>query len=311
MTRSNEAMEITFIICTRNRAASLLQALNSVTAATQSHREDIELLIVDNGSTDSTRDVVDAWAATAPLPVEVIYQPRRGLSAARNAGMAAAKGRLLVFIDDDCALGLGYVDDLLRHYRGDAAPVIRGGRVELGNPEDLPFTVKVSEVRECMNSNTHPGLLILGCNMVIPRIVTETVGWFDEQFGTGARFRASEESDYIYRAHCAGIEVEYVPDMAVRHFHGRRTFNDIAKLSAAYFVGNGALYAKHFRNPIFARRLWGHTRMAVNELFGGQTFDATLGLTYRRLTLYTMFGMARYWLSLGREKYWPGARVDE
>jgi glycosyltransferase involved in cell wall biosynthesis len=302
MMRANEAMEITFIICTRNRSASLLQALNSVGSATQSHRGEIDLLIVDNGSADSTRDVVDAWAATASLPVEMIYQSRRGLSAARNAGIAAAKGRLLAFIDDDCVLGPAYVDDLLRHYRSDTVPVIRGGRVELGNPDDLPYTIKVSNVRECMSANTHPGLLILGCNMVIPRAVAESIGWFDERFGTGAPFRASEESDYIYRAHCAGIEVEYVPDMVVRHFHGRRTFDDIAKLSAAYFVGNGALYAKHFRNPIFARRLWGHTRMAVNELFGGQTFDARLGLTYRRLTLYTMFGMARYWLSLRRKK---------
>ena len=72
MMRANEAMEITFIICTRNRSASLLQALNSVGSATQSHRGEIDLLIVDNGSTDSTRDVVDAWAATASLPVEMI-----------------------------------------------------------------------------------------------------------------------------------------------------------------------------------------------------------------------------------------------
>jgi glycosyltransferase involved in cell wall biosynthesis len=295
-------MEITLIICTRNRAASLSQTLKSVSAATQSHRGSIDLLIVDNGSGDDTRDVIDAWAPTASLPVEVIWQPRRGLAAARNAGIAAAKGKLLAFIDDDCAPGPGYVDDIIRHYSADTAPVIRGGRVELGNPEDLPFTIKLSTITRRMSSDTHPGLLILGCNMVIPRIVTESIGWFDEQFGAGARFQASEETDYIYRAYCAGIAVEYVPDMVVQHFHGRRTLDDIAKLSVGYFVGNGALYAKHFRNPVFARHLWSHTRMAINELFGGQTFDATLGLTYRRLALYTMFGMARYWFSLrGRQ----------
>jgi glycosyltransferase involved in cell wall biosynthesis len=299
---SNKIMEITLIICTRNRAASLSQTLNSLNAATQSHRGDIDLLIVDNGSTDNTREVIAAWAPTAPLPVEVVFQPRRGLSAARNAGIAAARGRLLAFIDDDCAPEPGYVDDILRHYSGDTAPVIRGGRVELGNPEDLPYTIKISKLRERMSSDTHPGLLVLGCNMVIPRVVTQSVGWFDEQFGAGARFQASEESDYIYRAYCAGIEVEYVPDMAVRHFHGRRTLDDIARLSVGYFVGNGALYAKHFKNPTFARRLWRHTRMAVNEFFGGQTLDAKLGLTYRRLAFFTIFGMAMYWFRSRRKQ---------
>jgi len=296
----DEGRDITIIICTRNRAASLLRALSSVAAAAQSHGGAVDLLIVDNGSTDDTRAVIAEWAATAPLPVQVIDQPRRGLAAARNAGIVAATGRLLAFTDDDCALAASYIDDLLCRYRGDTSPVIRGGRVELGDPEDMPYTIKVSDQPGRMTADTHPGLLILGCNMVIPRAVTQTIGCFDERFGAGARFHASEETDYIYRAYRAGIAVEYVPDMVVRHFHGRRTYEDIAKLSAAYFVGNGALYAKHFRNAAFVHHLWSHARMAVNELFGGRSLDARLGLTYRRLTIYTLLGMARYWFGSSR-----------
>jgi glycosyltransferase involved in cell wall biosynthesis len=291
---TDEGRDVTIIICTRNRAASLPRALRSVAAAAQTHHGAVDLLIVDNASTDGTRAVIDEWAATAPLPVRVIEQPRRGLAAARNAGIDAATGRLLAFTDDDCALGASYIDDLLRRYRDDSAPVIRGGRVELGDPEDLPCTIKVSERAERMTAHSHPGLLILGCNMVIPRAVTRTIGYFDERFGAGARFRAAEETDYIYRAYRAGIAVEYVPDMVVRHFHGRRTHEEIRKLSVSYFLGNGALYAKHF-SATFAHHSWAHARMALNELFGGQLLDPTLGITYRRLVAYTLLGMARYW----------------
>lgn len=298
----DQAGRISFIICTRNRAASLRRALDSVAATARPHGDGIDLLVVDNGSTDDTRATVADWAATAFMPVRLIDQPRQGLAAARNAGMAAATGRLLAFTDDDCVLEPDYVAELLRHYDNDTVPVIRGGRVELGDPADLPYTIKVSEVPARMKMWDHPGLFLIGCNMVIPRAVTQVIGKFDERFGAGARFRASEETDYIYRAFRAGIAVEYVPNMVVRHFHGRRTHADIARLSAGYFVGNGAVYAKHFRDRPFSRWLWSHARMAAKELVRGQQMDAALGLTYRSLFFYTALGMAKYWLGPGEKR---------
>ena len=94
---------------------------------------------------------------------------------------------------------------------------------------------------------------------------------------------------------------EYVPDMAVKHFHGRRTRQEIHSLSAGYFIGNGALYAKHMQDMLFVRHLWSHLRMATNEIFGGRALDAALGLTYRRLLCFTLIGMAIYWFSKFRK----------
>jgi hypothetical protein len=58
----------------------------------------------------------------------------------------AARGSILVFVDDDCELDSGYLRELERHYAEDETLAIRGGRVELGNPNDLPFTIKRSTI---------------------------------------------------------------------------------------------------------------------------------------------------------------------
>jgi GT2 family glycosyltransferase len=257
-------------------------------------------VVVDNGSTDQTDAVIGAWAAATTLPLRVVQRPEPGLGGARNAGIAVATGSLLAFTDDDCVLQPGYVDQLLAHYAADTQPVIRGGRVALGDPRDLPFTIKLADRPARMMRGTHPGTVVLGCNMVIPRAVLDRLGGFDERFGAGTRLRAAEDADYVYRAHLAGIAVEYVPDMAVSHFHGRRRPAEIARLNAGYALGNGALYAKHLRRGWLIRHLGWDLRRAWAELFGGERMDRALGLTYRRMLMRNVQGMALYWIGACR-----------
>jgi len=64
-----------------------------------------------------------------------------------NVALRAAQGEILAFTDDDCRLSKDYVNDLLRHDAGDAEPVLRGGRIELGDPTDLPLTIRTTPDR--------------------------------------------------------------------------------------------------------------------------------------------------------------------
>uniref|UniRef100_UPI00286E8B15 glycosyltransferase family 2 protein n=1 Tax=Sandarakinorhabdus sp. TaxID=1916663 RepID=UPI00286E8B15 len=93
-------MTISLIICTRNRAGPLGRCLAAVAGIV--HDGDWELVIVDNGSTDATAAVVADFAAQAGFRVVQVHQPVPGLSNARNAGVAAATGELILFTDDDC-----------------------------------------------------------------------------------------------------------------------------------------------------------------------------------------------------------------
>ena len=260
----------------------------------------VEVILIDNGSTDHTQSAITTWAQTMPFPVRNILESKPGLSSARNAGLRTASGKTLVFTDDDCTLNPDYLTVLSHYIQTDATPVIRGGRVELGDPADLPFTILLDTEYKQLGANAHPSGFIIGANMVIPRTVANRVGLFDERFGAGAVFKAGEESDYIYRATGLGIPIVYAPDLIVQHFHGRRDPAGLSALSYGYFLGNGAMYAKYIKEKRLLRHLWWELKAFAGSLVSkDNTTDPVTGLRYCTLIKATFHGMLLYaWTSL-------------
>ena len=187
--------QVSFIVCTRDRAAVLEACVDSIHAACRAHPAfTAELVVVDNGSRDGTASYLLAAAATSDIALTAISVPRPGLAAARNAGLAKARGRVLVFVDDDCRLDRSYLIDLERHYASGEKWLIRGGRVETGDALDLPFTIKRCDKRERLTRAVHPGGFVLGCNMTMHRDVAARIGPFDERFGAGGALRSAEDT---------------------------------------------------------------------------------------------------------------------
>ena len=93
---------VSTIIPTYNRPDFLREALASVLAQTY---QESEIIVVDDGSTnaaqDATRQVVQEFACVWLRPIRYLFQPRQGVSAARNQGVAASQGELLAFLDSD------------------------------------------------------------------------------------------------------------------------------------------------------------------------------------------------------------------
>lgn len=307
------APEVSFIICTRNRVAVLEACIKSVQAACRAHPGfAAELVVVDNGSSDRTADRLAGIAAMSDVPLTPVGEPRPGLAAARNAGLRRARGRVLVFVDDDCAVHRDYLRDLERHYSSGEQGLIRGGRVELGDPRDLPFTIKRSRVRERLTPDIHPGGFVLGCNMTMHRDVAARIGYFDERFGAGGPLRSAEDTDYLVRAVLLGIPVEYVPDMTIFHHHGRRDRKAIEKLHRDYSLGNGGLCLKHVRHaPWLLRHFYWAVRGGLRELAGGPAFDRELDLSHWPIVGMNVLGAARYaLLLLARRPQAEPARQD-
>lgn len=105
---------ITVLIATRNRAGILEQVLDSYTRL-RSPAGGWETIVVDNGSVDSTPDIVQRFAGR--LPVTYVAEPQAGKSRAVNAGLRHAKGNLTLFTDDDILP----TPDWLVHYASAAA----------------------------------------------------------------------------------------------------------------------------------------------------------------------------------------------
>jgi glycosyltransferase involved in cell wall biosynthesis len=238
-------MTISLIICTRNRAEPLRRCLAAIASIV--HDGEWELVVVDNGSTDSTPVVICEFAASQNIRVVPVVQPLAGLSNARNAGVAAARGDLLLFTDDDCYVAADLLD-ATRAAFVDPAIGFASGRVMLFDPDDARITIN-----ESMTPLVFPARrflatgLVKGANLAFRRTALNDIAAsgpiFDPLLGAGARFPAGEDSDAAQRAALAGWVGVYDPQMVVHHHHGRRD-SDTTELFRSYDIGRGAFHAK-------------------------------------------------------------------
>lgn len=298
-------IDVSVLVCTRNRQASLRYTLESIAraiaeapAATR-----IELVVVDNGSTDGTVAFVEAWLDAQPFPGRLVLEPRPGIAVARNTAIRAAAGTLLLFTDDDCRLDPAYISTALALDASEEALVLRGGRVELGDATDLPVSVLTGTERQRWSKDARSarfcniGIALLGASMMMRRPLVDRVGFFDERFGSGGPFKGGEEIDFLYRTYAAGLLIEYEPAMVVYHHHGRKSLGDAKRLATAYCRGDGALLAKFLRHDFVLKPLIWDLKKALGELRGGASSRPDLHVSHWRRLWEMGHGAADYWLS--------------
>ncbi len=121
---------VSIIIPAYNAERYLAQCLDSVMQCAQDSHEPAEVLVVDDGSTDSTGLIAARYAG-----VKVLSQNNAGLSAARNAGIAAATGEWLMFVDADDVLLPGAIDCLVALAVAHRCKIAAGGVVSGDTPE--------------------------------------------------------------------------------------------------------------------------------------------------------------------------------
>lgn len=299
-------MKLSVIIATRNRARGIVPCLNSIAIAfAKAAPVNAEIVITDNGSTDETSQIIAGWASANGVQLKLLSEPRPGKGRALNRALRAAEGELLALIDDDCRLHPEHINDVLRHDAADTRLVLRGGRVELGDPADLPFTINTSRTRRqwCLADNTlrHQGIagIINGCNMTLRRALFEGLGPYDENFGPGSVIGSGDDTDYIFRAYLSGATIEYVPDMAVFHHHGRKTVAAGYALWRKYSIGSGGLYAKYIsKHPNLCRQFYWDLRDAAKEVISeSNTFLPEIGFSHKDKVAYAVRGAFRYFVT--------------
>lgn len=101
------------------------------------------LIIVDNGSTDGTCALLEAFVREAAVSTAIIEVGRAGASRARKAGIKAVGGEVLLFIDDDCYVRSDIVDEYWRVFQGGALG-FAGGRMLLHDLADYPLAINES-----------------------------------------------------------------------------------------------------------------------------------------------------------------------
>ena len=217
--------DISVIICTHNRADLLGQCINSMYA--QSLDPDrYEVIVVDNGSTDHTRDICRQYSGQSNFVY--ISEPVLGLSQARNTGWKVAKGIYIGYIDDDATAAPRWLELALYCFKNiDPQPEWVGGAVSLDWEIDPP-TWMTDDYENTLGRIywgeqprflTGRGERLGGLNSFFRRDVLEELGGFDVQLGRiGKSLLSAEETQLQHRITATGGHLFYHPEVSVKHF---------------------------------------------------------------------------------------------
>lgn len=215
---------VSVIITTFNRADLVTRAIESVLAQ---EYEPIELVVIDDGSTDRTRDAVTAYRDRA----RYLHQENKERGAARNAGIAATTGELVAFLDSDDEMLPGELARLV-------AALVDRPNVGIAYCRAEFFDDETAEVFDVFPRRPVQGDAFLECAIgnrmtigavVVRRALLDRVGVFDEDR------ELTGMEDWELWTRCLGAsEVVFVPDVTVRvHFHARNTVGDPAAMERA------------------------------------------------------------------------------
>lgn len=230
-------LPVSIVIPTRDRPELLRQTVQSVL---DGDSLPAELIVVDQSSRPT-----QALPARDGVDIRHLELATRGLSRARNAGIAAATYDVIVMIDDDVRVQPDWLRRLV-----DALLAAPARTVVTGTVAAPPTTM--NGFVPSTTSRTEPetfcgrqaGDYLFGGNMAMRRALSEEVGPFDERLGAGSTFASAEDNDWGYRLLEAGAQIAFVPE-AVLHHYGTRQGRELFALDWAYGRGQGAFYAKH------------------------------------------------------------------
>ena len=219
-------IRLSLIIATYNRAEQLLVTLGSV-ASQQYSAEEWECIVVDNNSTDATRSYVEKFCAEhPPLNIRYCFEPKQGLSYARNAGIAVAKGDIIAFIDDDERIVEEFIGAYINLFDSYPEAMAAGGRIIAEYPTGRPRWMSKYVEQPIANPMDFGDQISLfpqsripgGGNMAMRRRVFETIGVFDTTLGrTGKSLIGGEESELFERIKANDMTCYYVPRAVMYH----------------------------------------------------------------------------------------------
>jgi len=192
------------VIITLNRSALLQRTLQGLS---QQSRKIDEIIVIDNGPTRDTEQVVSASAA------RYVAEPQRGYANARNRGLAEASGDVIYFLDDDCVPDPDWSDILWNVLDSGAADLASGSRTP-GQPGLAARLEYLSTDGPVLSPalTAGPARHLSTSNLILRREVVTKTGCFD------TTLTMCEDRDFTTRARKLGFKLRYEPQARVTHY---------------------------------------------------------------------------------------------
>lgn len=214
---------VSIAIATYNRSYDLERTLRSIIYVKYVSDENVEILLIDNNSTDGTRAIAEGFAGRFPGRFRYVREERQGLSHARNRAVAEARHDIVAFLDDDVEVDADWLCNLASAYEsGDYAAV--GGRAYLIYPGPRPRWLGERDEGYLTKVDYGPDRRpagpdeLFGVNLSLKKEWVERVGGFRADLGRiGTCLLGSEEAELLERIALAGGVLLYEPAAVVGH----------------------------------------------------------------------------------------------
>ncbi|MFC1684785.1 glycosyltransferase family 2 protein [Pseudomonadota bacterium] len=263
---------LSLLIATRNGADTLPQALNSLCAQTLNARY-WELIIINNGSTDSTTSILEHY--TNKLPLTVLHEAKPGKNIALNQAIPLAKGDLIIFSDDDVIF---HPDWLLLHMKAAADNPdfdIFGGPILPLWPhppqqwilDNVPLGTTYAIHEQIPHEGECSIGIVWGANFSVRRAVFDTYGLLHENIGPqGTNYAMGSESAYLYKLHKLKHLAYFIPLATVRHIIHPLQMEKSWTLNRAKRFGKGAIKLEILNGSANCTTIIGLPRWAAFQL---------------------------------------------
>lgn len=238
-------MDATIVIPTYERGAILLETLGTL-AKVDSPTGGWEAIVVDDGSGPETLATITDWITSSDAPVRLVRQEHRGPAAARNRGAWAAKGKILIFLDNDILVRTYFVQRHLQALRDHPGSWIIGRVIHPAELRTTPFGRYRDSCWEAFHdSQRQEGLSdtdsVTGPNLALPASDFARLGGFDEDFAIAS----CEDWELGLRARASGIRILYDPGNVVVHNDWAVTLDRFCERQRLYSISDVLLWRKY------------------------------------------------------------------
>lgn len=205
--------KISIIIPAYNAERTIAQTIRA--ALCQDTDLPVEVIVVDDGSTDKTAKIIQSFPS-------VIYlrQENAGPAAARNTGWRHSRGEIVFFTDSDCVPHPDWVRKMLPHFSDPAVGAVMGS-YRLASPSKLlPIFIQAEIVYRHTHRLPRYPKVFGSYNVALRRSVLDETGGY----AVGYRWASGEDNDLSYRLLRAGHKIYFEPQARVAHYHTNQLF---------------------------------------------------------------------------------------